>query len=136
MAAQLSMKAALPLAKIFATAPCRSLNTWPRVEHVYTAPAQATGRWHAALCHIAWGVQRAHVNIKMSSYKNRTSTCVDMTAMRSSYLRRGISCTGKTTSLCRLFISRVVSHRGTVTIVWFFQWRGRNPTVEEKSVGF
>ena len=38
-------------------------------------------------------------NIKMSSYQYRKSHCVDKTVVRSSYLRNGISYTGKMVSL-------------------------------------
>ena len=38
-------------------------------------------------------------NIKMSSCRYRKSHCGDKTAVRSSYLHNGISCTGKVSSL-------------------------------------
>ena len=49
----------------------------------------------------AIGVKRAgpRFNKKMSSYQYRKSHCGDKTILRPSYLRNGISYTGKTTSL-------------------------------------
>ena len=42
---------------------------------------------------------RPRFNIKMSSYQYRKSHCGDKTILRPSYLHKGISYTGKTTSL-------------------------------------
>ena len=55
------------------------------------------------------------INIKMSSYQPRKSHCGDKTVVRSSYLRNGISYTGKMASLywirALVFNWKIISHK-------------------------
>ena len=59
-------------------------------------------------------------NIKMSSYQQRKSHCGDKTILRPSYLHKGISYTGKTTSLywIRVLMCWWHAHIWSHPVIW------------------